>query len=57
VATAERDVERCRHRADLDMQALIEKLGAGFSTWGAPWIAAWHVVDAARTMCIARFTR
>ena len=22
--------ERCRHRADLDMQALIAKLGAGF---------------------------
>jgi hypothetical protein len=22
--------ERCRHRADLDLQALIDKLGAGF---------------------------
>ena len=22
--------ERCRHRADLDMQGLIAKLGAGF---------------------------
>jgi hypothetical protein len=31
--------ERCRHSADLDLQALMDKLGAGFVYVGAPWIA------------------
>jgi hypothetical protein len=48
--------ERCRHRVDLDMAALIERFGAQFVYVGKSWIPACGARAAARGAQAFKFT-